>query len=312
MRMFREVFFDEFHRRPSPEEMLSPIQDVVFDHRGEYYAAVPLKFGKGDQQKVNKARYIANIMFALETRGFVTLISRAARAHEGEEPPKRTRLERMTGKRGWADLSAFARVQLKAQGSEFADAKDFRIYKFAKGKWPQIALRTVVSAHQEEASFLIQNPEARKRSKTLDRGSVLKAIVRTSPNKLDLRLNPPPNLPQIEGPRPTRSGGPNDESAGTDHPSSEQSAHDPHDQTADPGHKTQDKSNAGRDPGDQQNLDQEGINQDPPNDKGDQCSPILQQSNGPADSNSAREDIRYNGEQTEVGDNGGSGHKTDT
>jgi len=161
MQMFREVFYDQFHERPTPEQMLSPIQDIVFDHRGEYYAAVPLEFGKGDQQKVNKARYIANIMFALETRGFVTLISRAARAHEGEDPPPRTRLERMTGKRGWADLSAFARGQLKARGSEFAAAEDFRIYKFAKGKWPQIALRTVVSAHQEETRYRQAHPHAR-------------------------------------------------------------------------------------------------------------------------------------------------------
>jgi len=173
MRMFREVFFDEFNRRPSPDEMLSPIQDVVFDHRGEYYAAVPLHFGKEHPGKVSKARYIANVMFALETRGFVTLISRRTRAHKGEEAPKRTRLERVTGKRSWADLSKFARDQLKDRGSEFADANDFRIYKFAKGKWPEIALRTVVSAHREEASFRQEFPEMRPLpSGPVDRGNL--------------------------------------------------------------------------------------------------------------------------------------------
>lgn len=161
MQMFREVFYDEFHTRPTPDQVLSPIQDIVFDHRGEYYAAVPLHFSADQPEKVSKARYIANILFALETRGFVTLISRASRAHQGEEPPARTRLARITGKRGWADLSAFARGQLKARGSEFADANDFRIYKFAKGKWPEIALRTVVSAHQEETSFRQAYPERR-------------------------------------------------------------------------------------------------------------------------------------------------------
>jgi len=154
MRMFRDVFFNEFERRPSPDEMLSPIQDVVFDHRGAYYAAVPLEFGSGaDELKRRKARYIANIMFALETRGFVTLISRNARAPESDEAQPRGRMERMIGKRGWSDLSAFARGQLRARNSEFAEAPDFRVYKFAKGKWPEIALRTVVSAHKEESAY---------------------------------------------------------------------------------------------------------------------------------------------------------------
>ncbi len=173
MRIFREVFYDEFHRRPSPDEMLSPIQDVVFDHRGEYYAAVPLHFGQDARDKANKARYIANILFALETRGFVALISRASRAQRGEEAPARSRLARITGKRGWADLSAFARDQLEARGSEFADAKDFRIYKFAKGKWPEIALRTVVSAHKEETNFRQENPEQRPLlGREVDRGTI--------------------------------------------------------------------------------------------------------------------------------------------
>jgi len=171
MRIFREVFFDEFHRRPSPDEMLSPLQDVVFDHRGTYYAAVPLEFGGSDQERRRKARYIANILFALETRGFVTLISRQARAHDSDETPPTSRFERVIGKRGWADLSAFARGQLMARGSEFADAKDFRIYKFAKGKWPEIALRTVVSAHQEEAVYRQDYPERRAPGpRVIDRG----------------------------------------------------------------------------------------------------------------------------------------------
>jgi len=161
MQMFREVFYNEFHERPTPDQMLSPIQDVVFDHRGDYYAAVPLHFADDERNKASKARYIANIMFALETRGFVTLIRRQARAFESDQLPARSRLARMTGKRGWADLSAFARDQLKARGSEFAGAEDFRIYKFAKGKWPEIALRTVVSAHKAEAAYRQDFPSAR-------------------------------------------------------------------------------------------------------------------------------------------------------
>lgn len=174
MRMFREVFFDEFHRRPSPEEMLSPIQDVVFDHRGVYYAAVPLEFGPGgDDLKRRKARYIANIMFALETRGFVTLVSRETRARKEQVRESAGRMSRMVVKRHWSDLSSFAHDQLEARSSEFADAPDFRVYKFAKGKWPEIALRTVVSAHREEATYRQDFPDARPLpGGPVDRGSL--------------------------------------------------------------------------------------------------------------------------------------------
>jgi len=172
MRMFREVFFNEFHRRPVPEEMLSPIQDVVFDHRGAYYAAVPLEFGPGaDELKRRKARYIANVMFALETRGFVKLVSRETRARKQQVRESAGRMSRMVVKRQWSDLSSFAHDQLDARNSEFADAPDFRVYKFAKGKWPEFALRTVVSAHREEASFRQDFPDARPRPpREIDRG----------------------------------------------------------------------------------------------------------------------------------------------
>lgn len=162
MRMFREVFFDEFHRRPLPEEMLAPIQDVIFDHRGTYYAAVPLEFGPGaDTLKQRKARYIANVMFALETRGFVQLVSRDTRASKQQVRESPGRMSRLVVKRHWSDLSSFAHDQLEARGSEFAGSPDFRVYKFAKGKWPEIALRTVVSAHREEATFRQDFPDRR-------------------------------------------------------------------------------------------------------------------------------------------------------
>jgi hypothetical protein len=60
---------------------------------------------------------------------------------------------------------------LDARNSEFADAPDFRVYKFAKGKWPEFALRTVVSAHREEASFRQDFPDARPHPpREIDRG----------------------------------------------------------------------------------------------------------------------------------------------
>ena len=77
----------------------------------------------------------------------------------------------MVVKRQWSDLSSFAHDQLDARNSEFADAPDFRVYKFAKGKWPEFALRTVVSAHREEATYRQDFPEMRPLpSGPVDRG----------------------------------------------------------------------------------------------------------------------------------------------
>lgn len=168
MTIFRQVYANEFHEKPTPEQLFAPIQDVVFDHRGHYYAAVPLTFGpRGFEEesaeqdpRIGRARYIANVFFALETQGFVTLLSRdKTKEEEGAAREKPSRWSRALGrKKSWDDLSPYAREQLQLRGSEFADAKDFRIYKFREGKWPQIVLQTVVSAHQEEMEYQKRTP----------------------------------------------------------------------------------------------------------------------------------------------------------
>ena len=192
MLIFQQVFSDQFGEKPTPNRLFSPIQDVVFDHRGHYYAAVPLVSGRGMNEahthKAAQARYIASIFLALETRGFVTLIRRDRQAakrtqfDDGQDRPSMFgRLTRR--KRGWDDLSSFAREQLRARGSEYADAEDFRLYRFSAGKWPEIVLRTVVSAHQEEVAYQkstgprISPPEAETRKaieymREEDRGEV--------------------------------------------------------------------------------------------------------------------------------------------
>jgi len=82
-------------------------------------------------------------------------------------------MSRMVVKRQWSDLSSFAHDQLDARNSEFADAPDFRVYKFAKGKWPEFALRTVVSAHQERTRYPQTWREQRQiGEREIDRGQV--------------------------------------------------------------------------------------------------------------------------------------------
>jgi hypothetical protein len=55
---FYKVFQNQFDpdRRPSAAQVIAPIQDVVFDHRGSYYAAVPLDFREEDYKEWLKQR----------------------------------------------------------------------------------------------------------------------------------------------------------------------------------------------------------------------------------------------------------------
>ncbi len=60
---FYRIFQSEFHlpaaRIPTPNELIAPLQDVVFDFKGEYYAAVPLDFREENYEQWAKARSTA-------------------------------------------------------------------------------------------------------------------------------------------------------------------------------------------------------------------------------------------------------------
>ncbi len=57
---FYRAFQDEFHLPdgglPTPVELVAPLQDVVFDYRGDYYAAVPLDYREQNYEQWAKAR----------------------------------------------------------------------------------------------------------------------------------------------------------------------------------------------------------------------------------------------------------------
>jgi hypothetical protein len=204
MTIFKQVFTDQFNEKPTPNLLFSPIQDVVFDHRGHYYAAVPLVSGRGMNDahihKAAQARYIASIFLALETRGFVKLIRRdrqAAKRPQFDNGQDRPRMFGRLTRRGWDDLSSFAREQLSARGSEFADAQDFRLYRFSTGQWPEIVLRTVVSAHQEEVAHLknegprISAPEGETRRAIEDKREQDRGELRSSASEAPSGQLPP-------------------------------------------------------------------------------------------------------------------------
>jgi len=150
---FYRVFQDQFHLErgegPTPGQLLAPVQDVVFDYKGDYYAAVPLDFREENYDEWAKARtnapsfessralersrYLAAVFAILEGQDLVRLL--------GEEKKGRF------GKSGLNGLDEdVVRAKLDKQGSMYAQADAFRIYRFRPGKWAGLLIETVGSA----------------------------------------------------------------------------------------------------------------------------------------------------------------------
>ncbi len=138
---FYRVFQNEFMgsasvRGASPGDLIAPLQDVVFDYKGDYYAAVPLDFREENYERwrearvnapsfesslaLEKSRYLAAIFAIIEGEKLVRLI--------GEE---RRGLFNRTGAAGLDE--ATVRSKLDKQGSMYAQADAFRIYRFRSG-----------------------------------------------------------------------------------------------------------------------------------------------------------------------------------
>jgi hypothetical protein len=150
---FYKVFQDQFDldKRPTATEVIAPIQDVVFDHKGRYYAAVPLDFREEDyirwlerrkgpgaaraifqatsDKPLEESRYITSVFATLEGSGFVVLIDAA---DDGLDFP-------------------LIKQKLDQQGSVYAQADAFRLYRFKDRAWAQILIQSVASgaAHSE-------------------------------------------------------------------------------------------------------------------------------------------------------------------
>ncbi len=151
---FYGVFQDEFHLQrgeaPPPSDMIAPLQDVVFDYKGDYYAAVPLDYREENYDQwaearanepsfesaraLERSRYLAAVFAILEGEGVVRLL--------GEE--KKSRFGNGGGLNGLDE--ATVRAKLDKQGSMYAQADAFRIYRFGQGKWADLLIQTVGSA----------------------------------------------------------------------------------------------------------------------------------------------------------------------
>ena len=150
---FYGVFQAQFHTQREeaapPGELIAPLQDVVFDYKGDYYAAVPLDFREENYEHwaaaranapsfessraLERSRYLAAVFAILEGERLVRLL--------GEETKGRF------GRGGLNGLDEpTVRAKLDKQGSMYAQADAFRIYRFQPGKWAGLLIETVGSA----------------------------------------------------------------------------------------------------------------------------------------------------------------------
>lgn len=106
-------------------------QHAVFDFLGDYYVAVPLN------AQSMEALYLTNLFVGLEGKG---IIDRAML------PPP-----------------AIIRRKLRQQGSRFADASAFRLYRFRDGAWSKMVLDSILGTagiRREEAAKSGAEPSA--------------------------------------------------------------------------------------------------------------------------------------------------------
>ncbi|MEZ5851620.1 MAG: hypothetical protein R3D68_13330 [Hyphomicrobiaceae bacterium] len=154
--------FNEIHRDGQIRENFEVFRHVVFDFHGDYYAAVPLNapyrpnphndrqrrgYGVSDAEAlVQEAHLLSNLFASFEKERVFTRVY---------SPLLTTRM---------------IQKRLRRQGSKFANAEAFRVYKFRNGAWSDLILGAVMGAARrvegekrrrriEESIFSTREPE---------------------------------------------------------------------------------------------------------------------------------------------------------
>ncbi len=202
-RVFQNQFGDE--ARPSPLQLIAPLQDVVFDYDGEYYAAVPLDYREDDYQKwlearrnsqsdsifdprnpeslrpLETSRYIAAVFVALDGEGIVNLLGTRRRG---------------VLSRGQAETLTQPEVKnkLNQQGSVYGQADAFRIYRFKNRRsWADLQNSILGStAEREEAERRTESRTISKQRREQEKGALKAQSVPERQNTLS--RTPPQQL----------------------------------------------------------------------------------------------------------------------
>ena len=120
--------FRDIHKDEKIREMFEVFRHVVFNIAGEYYAAVPVngtplpQASLQEREDALEAQLLANLFTSFENEGVF--------------------------KRVLVPLLTTTRIQrsLEQQGSKFADATSFRVYKFQRDKWSKWVLGAMMGA----------------------------------------------------------------------------------------------------------------------------------------------------------------------
>ena len=163
--------FSEIHRDEGMRENFEVLRHVVFDYAGAYYVAVPLDAPYVETRReqvvdpaTRKARLVTKQIGIApsrreEMRVEAHLLSNLFTSFEKDNVFKRVM---------WLNTDSACR-RLAQQGSKFANAEAFRIYRFTDGAWSEIILGAVMGAARRVETRRAQGvDEHGRREPTLD------------------------------------------------------------------------------------------------------------------------------------------------
>ncbi len=130
--------FNEIHRDAQIRENFEVFRHVVFDFHGDYYAAVPLNAPYRPNPRNGHQRQGYGVSDAHDLLQEAHLLANLFASFEKEKIFTRV----------YSPLLSTKTVQkrLRRQGSKFANAEAFRIYRFRDGAWSDIILGAVMGA----------------------------------------------------------------------------------------------------------------------------------------------------------------------
>jgi hypothetical protein len=130
--------FNEIHRDKEIRENFEVFRHVVFDFHGDYYAAVPLNTPYRPNPRNDRQRQGYGVSDAEQLLQEAHLLSNLFASFEKERIFTRV----------LSPLLSTGTIQkrLRRQGSKFANAEAFRVYRFRDGAWSEIILGAVMGA----------------------------------------------------------------------------------------------------------------------------------------------------------------------
>ena len=161
--------FNEIHRDAEIRENFEMFRHVVFDFHGDYYAAVPLNAPYRPNPANGRQRQGYGVSDAQELLQEAHLLSNLFASFETEKLFTRVHSPLLTTKT--------IQKRLRRQGSKFANAEAFRIYRFRDGAWSEFILGAVMGAarrvEDEKRRRRVEDDIFRADSPNLDSGEQL-------------------------------------------------------------------------------------------------------------------------------------------